>query len=64
MAKKVKSFIVAARLNIECDTEIKAESLEDAIAQARKLSECDFVTIHGDYMDGDMDVTGVFEGQK
>ena len=64
MAKKVKSFIITARLNIECDTEIKAESFEDAVEQAKDLIETHFVTIHGDFIDGNTHVTGIYEGRN
>lgn len=61
MAKKVKSFNVTAKLNITCNIDIKAESLEDAIEQARTLGETDFVDILGDFIDGNMYVIGVYD---
>jgi len=64
MAKKVKSFMVTTKLNIDCSINIKAESLEDAVQQTLGLRENDFVDIYGDYMDGDMRVTGVLENDE
>jgi len=58
---KTKEFVVMARVMIECDLTIKAESLEDAIAKARTLKELDFIDIKGEFMEGELHVKGVFE---
>ena len=53
---KIKDFTISAKLGIEVTRTIKAENYEDAIAQARKLSADDFVTIPANcWMDGDID---------
>ena len=60
MAKR-KRYTVQAKLDLFVSTEILAESLEDAVQQSKKLTEHDFVTIpQGDYIDGSMEVTGVY----
>lgn len=61
MAKKLKNFTVWADVKINCGTDIKAESLEDAIAQARTLKEEDFVEVFENFNDGSVTVTGITE---
>jgi len=61
MAKRLTSFTVYAKVEIDCGIEIKAESLEDAVAQAHKLTETDFVDIFYKYQDGKLKITGVFD---
>ncbi len=53
---KEKAFTISAKLGIEVSTTINAESYEDALAQARKLSVTDFVTIPDNcWQDGEID---------
>lgn len=61
MKRTMKTFTVFARLNIECTLSIKAESLEDVIAQARTLKELDFINLKGDFLDGSMKIEGAME---
>ena len=42
---KNKTFTISAKLGIEITTTIKAESYEEAIAEAKKMRADDFVTI-------------------
>lgn len=60
MAKR-KRYTVQAKLDLFVSTEILADSLEAAVQQSKSLTEHDFVTIsEGDYIDGNMEVTGVY----
>ena len=53
---KNQTFTIAAKLGIEVTTTIKAESYEEAIAEAKKMRADDFVTIPPNcWMDGDID---------
>jgi hypothetical protein len=62
MAKKLKKFTVGGKLNLTVGVEINAESLEDALAQARRLKAKDFVEINGEWMDGDLEnINSVWE---
>ena len=61
MAVKLKSFQVWAECRRQVAIEIKAENLEDAVIKSKELEDDDFVTVNGDYVDGDTRVTGVME---
>ncbi len=53
---KKKAFTICAKLGIEVTTTINAESYEDALAQAQKLSVTDFLTIPENcWQDGGVD---------
>jgi hypothetical protein len=60
--KKLSSYSVYAKLTLEVSVSIKAESLADAVVQARELKELDFVDVLGEFCDGSLKVTGVLEG--
>lgn len=63
MATKLKAFDVTARLVLMVQTTIKAESLADAVEDAKSLREVDFVTIlPNEFMDGSIRITGVNKG--
>lgn len=59
--KKNREFQVQARLSLLVTASITAKDPEEAIQKAKTLEESDFVDIHGDYMDGNFRVTGVYE---
>lgn len=59
--KKLQSFSVWARLHIDATINIEAESMADALEQAKKLSKHDFVKILGEYNDSKCGVYGVLE---
>ena len=61
MANKLRSFTVMAKVEIDCNISIRAESLEDAVDKSAKLTETDFVEIHGDYIDGKLKISGCYE---
>jgi len=58
---KLKTFTVWATHEIFNNISIKAESLEDALAQSKDLKDSEFITVHGEYMYGTTTVTGVME---
>ncbi len=59
---KKKRYTANAKLmDFWVGIEILAESLEDAVRQAKELEVEDFVKIHGDWVDGTMHVIGVIE---
>ena len=63
MAVKTKIFNVTGRLSLIVQIDVKAESLEDAIAQSAALKEQDFVAFEGDFMDGKLSIVGVQNDQ-
>ena len=60
-SKTLKTFSVNADLKIWAGIEIKAESLEDALEQGRKLKELDFITVKGEFLDGSIKLSGLYE---
>lgn len=61
MSKRLQPFTVYATVEIQCGIEIKAESLDDAVIASHELRETDFVDVLGDYNDGKLKITGIFE---
>lgn len=63
---KQREFQITARVAIDVDTIVRADSLEDALAQAKQLQLEDFVTIPGPsgVLDGGFRVHGVYEMQE
>ena len=61
MAVKLKSFRVWVECRRQVALTVKAENLEDALTKSKELEDDDFVTVNGDYIDGDTRVTGVME---
>ena len=61
MANRLKSFSVMAKVEIETSITIRAESLEDAVEKATNLKEADFVEIHGEFVGGEVKITGCYE---
>jgi len=59
--KKLTSFNVMAELKVTSSIIIEAESLLDAVEKAKLLKDEDFVTVEGEYMDGELRITGVYE---
>jgi len=60
----LKTFSVWAALNLRCSIDIKAKDLEDALQQARKLKEPDFVEILGEWNSGEINIEGIFKESK
>jgi hypothetical protein len=60
MAKR-KSYEVQAILKLMITVSVDATSLEDAVARSKEMEETDFVDMHGDYIDGNMRISGVYE---
>lgn len=61
MAKILKDYNVQAKLDILVAITVKAESLDKALEKAKLLETKDFVTIHGDWIDGGHTLTGIYE---
>lgn len=58
---KLKSYMVQANLKLMVGVEVTAKNLEEAMAKAKELKDDDFVEILGEYQDGSMNVTGLYE---
>ncbi|HKZ41351.1 MAG TPA: hypothetical protein VJ044_10345 [Candidatus Hodarchaeales archaeon] len=58
--KKQKTFTVQFDLKLVTTLDLRADSLEEAIAKAREYGVKDLVEFESDYIDGEVEVTGVF----
>ena len=58
--KKQKTFTVHFDLKLVTTLDLRADSLEEAIAKAREYGVKDLVEFESDYIDGEVEVTGVF----
>ena len=58
---KTEEYYITARLALEVNIAITASSLEDAVEKSKSLNVENFVEILGDYNDGEMRITGIFE---
>lgn len=56
----MKIFNITAEMRLDVDLQISAEDLDDALEQAKKLKEHDFVKFKGDYIDGEFSIRGVY----
>ena len=63
MTKKLNTYQVCAVVELEIGITINAESFEDALEKAKKLRETDFVKPLGEYSDGAMEISSVFDEQ-
>ncbi len=61
MVNTLETYMIHAHVLVEVSVEIKAESLEDAVAKSKELTETDFVKIKGEYMDGDRKIRGIWQ---
>lgn len=62
--KKLNTFYINARLGLDLTIEIKAADLDAAVEVSKTLKEEDFVTILGDWNEGNIKITGIFEEYK
>lgn len=53
-SKKLKTFHVSVRINCQAGIEVKAESWEDAVAQAKQLKATDFISFHDEHADSNI----------
>ena len=62
MTKKTnKRFLIGAKITVETDYTVVAETLEEAVQKARTLELTDFIEIHGNHNDSSLNITSVFE---
>lgn len=59
---KKKTFNIQVQVNVMTDITVTADSMEEALEFGRSQGVRDVVDFEGDYIDGDIKVTGVFEG--
>lgn len=58
--KKLKNFTINANITAWVGIQIKAESLEDALAQSKDLKAEDFITIEpNEHLDSSLEIQGV-----
>jgi hypothetical protein len=61
MKEKTKEYQVQAIIKTIVCISVSAKTLEEALDKSKALTEKDFITIDGEYMDGEYRITGVYE---
>ena len=61
MSKKLNNYTVMVDIKLSTDVEIKADSFEQAIEEAKKLAVTDIVEFEGNFNDGEVEVMGVYK---
>lgn len=61
MSKKLNSYVVQVNLTLMTTVDIKADSFEKALEEAKKLAVTDIVSFEGDHCDSEIEVTGIFK---
>ena len=61
MAKTLKTFMIMAKCYRDVNVEIRAENLEEALVKSKELKDEDFISVLGDYNDGNTKIYGIFE---
>lgn len=59
--KKLNTYHVSFVVEVFTSIEIKAESLEDALARAKEFHVTDVVEIPGEHIDSTLKLTGVYQ---
>lgn len=59
--KKQQTYTVMVSITLDTTVHIKAESMEEAIAEAKLLEVTEVVQFDGDHNDSSIEVTGVFK---
>jgi hypothetical protein len=62
--KPKDSFFISAKILIEANLEITANSLEEALEKSRELKIGEFVDVTAELMDSSLKITQVYEGYK
>jgi len=53
MASKLKTFNIAASMKVSVNIQIEAKDYQDALNKANNLNEHDFISMKGDYNEGE-----------
>lgn len=63
MAKRLQTFNVTARIHAIAGIDIKAESLEDAVAKSKELDVTDFIKFLDEHSDSNLIIANVGRSQ-
>ena len=56
----MRNYLIDSTIKVVTNIEIKAESLQDALDQSKELKMQDFITVKGDWIDGNIvAITGI-----
>ena len=59
-SKKQKEFYIEARIIVDTNILVKAESLEDALTKSKEMDMGDFLDLYGDNNESSIQIRGVF----
>ncbi len=55
------TFTILAKIVLETNIEVSASSMEEALEKSKSLKINDFIDIHGDHLDSELDINGVYK---
>lgn len=61
MTKPGNEYLVGAKITVDTNKMVRANSLEEAIEIGRKLKVTDFIKILGDHNDSEVEIDSVFK---
>lgn len=59
--KPGNTYSITGTLNLQVSVEIQANSITEAVEKAKALKEENFVDILGEYVDGGVEITGIYK---
>jgi len=60
--KRLKTYQISGRIQVDVDISVKAASLEEALKQSNDMDIHDFIEMKGDFIDGKLqEITGIFK---
>ena len=62
--ERLTTYNIMADLKLTVSMMLEARSLEEAIIATKTLKERDFIDILGEFIDGELKITGVFEWKQ
>jgi hypothetical protein len=60
MKTKIKKFCVQAKIDVLVAIELSARTLDEALEKSKTLKVDDFLSVEGDHIDSEMEITGIY----
>lgn len=59
--EKNKKYAVQAKLSLSVCIETDGKNITEVLEKSKSLNESSFVKVLGDYLDGEFEITGIYE---
>ena len=60
MNNKIRKFYVQAKIDVLVSVELSARTIDEALEKSKTLKVEDFITVDGDHIDSEMEITGIY----